>query len=68
MENKKKNGGERIFVNNIKETKAGEKAGSIIDAQTAEKATVDKIMDVGLGHLFMLNILIACRERFGILY
>lgn len=29
---KKKNGGERIFVNNIKETKAGEKAGSVIDA------------------------------------
>jgi hypothetical protein len=28
----KKNGGERIFVNNIKETKAGEKAGSVIDA------------------------------------
>jgi len=26
------NGGERIFVNNIKETKAGEKAGSVIDA------------------------------------
>lgn len=44
----RKNGGERIFVTNIKETKAGEKAGSIIDAQIAEKATVDKIRDVEL--------------------
>lgn len=33
----------------------------------ADKATVDKIRDVGLRHVFMLNILIACRERFGIL-